>query len=128
MARGIRTIEQRVSAGNDFNGALPTTPIVLGDGMEAFGEDSVGGLFDPGLDSSFFVPTIELLMGGQTAWTIHKRDRDGVEILLFKGKWEDTFITTARDTFIMTARQKLVVRTTGATGALLCRLSLQDSV
>ena len=128
MALGIRTLEQRVISGNDFNGKVPTTELVLADSLESYPEDTQGGLFDLGLIEPVFVRSIELKMGGQSLWTINKRDRNGSEVLVFCGDDETDFVTTVRDAFILTAKQLLVVRTTGATAALLCRVSIQASV
>ena len=128
MALGIRTQEQRIAAGSDFDGTSPVGEVVHADSLEAFPEGTVGGLFDFGLSEPVFVRSVEIKLGGQSEFTVHKRDLTGDEILIICGSDETDFITTAADAFIMTAKQKLVVRTTGATGALICRVSIQSAV
>jgi hypothetical protein len=128
LGLGIRTVEQRIAAGSDFDGALPTTELGRGDSLEFYPEDTVGGLFALGLKDPVFVRSVELKLGGQSAWTVHKMDREGKELLILCGSDDTDFLTTLQDSFIMTAKQKLVVRTTGATGALICRVHLQSPV
>lgn len=128
MGLGLRTVEQRISAGNDFDGTLPTGIVLRKFSLEAYPVEAAGGLFDLGLKDPVFVRTVELKLGGQTAWTVHKRDLAGDEILILCGTNETDFITTQCESFILTAKQSLVVRTTGATAALLCRVSVQSPV
>ena len=131
MALGIRTFEQRISAGSDFDGTTPAGDIVRGDNIEAWPESSAGGLFDFDpfdCNQPLFVRSVELKLGGQSVWTVHKKDKDGDELLILCGSDETDFVTTQADSFIITAKQSLVVRTTGATGKLLCRVHLQAAV
>lgn len=129
MGLGLTTIEQRVLAGSDFDGTLPGTTATRGDSfVAAYPADTKGGLFDFALDAPVFVRAVELMLSGQSAWTVHKRDRDGTEMLVICGTSETSFVTTERDSFVLMAKQKLVVRTTGATGALTCRISVQSPV
>ena len=121
-------MEQRIAAGNDFDGGLPTTQLERGDSLEAYPIDTVGGLFDLGLQDPVFVRSVEIKLGGQSAWTVHKKDLAGKELLILCGSDETDFMTTLQDSFIMTAKQTLVVRTTGATGELLCRVHVQAPV
>jgi len=121
-------MEQRMAAGSDFDGLLPTTEVVFGDSLEAFPEDIQGGEIDLGLQDPVFVRSVELVLGGQSAWTVHKRDKDGKELLILCGTDETDFLTTEQDSFIMTAKQKLIVRTTGASGSMLCRVHVQSPV
>ena len=121
-------MEQRIAAGNDFDGTLPSTDVIRGDSLEAYPEDVQGGLIDLDLVDPVFVRSVELKLGGQSVWTVHKRDKDGDELLLLCGTDETDFLTTLQDSFILTAKQKLVVRTTGATGALICRVHVQAPV
>lgn len=128
MALGIRTIEQRMVAGSDFNGELPSTKVVPADSLEAFPEDTIGGLFDFQLREPVFVRSVELKLGGQSSWTVHKRDKEGDELLILCGTDETDFLTTQADSWILTAKQKLVVRTTGASTKMICRVSVQAAV
>lgn len=115
-------------AGSDFDGTLPTTEVVLGDGLEAFPPDTKGGLFDFELTAPVFVRSVELKLDGQTAWTVHKRDKENDELLILCGTTETDFLTTVSDSFVMTPKQKLVVRTTGASAAIIARVTVQYPV
>lgn len=128
MALGLRTMEQRMAAGSDFDGQLPTTELVLGDGLEAYPEDVQGGLFDLGLKAPVFVRSVELKLDGQTAWTVHKRDREGDELLILCGTTETDFLTTVQDSFVLTNKQILVVRTVGASSPIIARVTVQSPV
>jgi hypothetical protein len=121
-------MEQRITAGSDFDGSLPTTELVREDGLEAYPEDSQGGLFDMELRAPVFVRSVELKLDGQTAWTVHKRDREGDELLILCGTDETDFLTTYGDSFVLTNKQKLVVRTTGASAAMIARVTVQSPV
>jgi hypothetical protein len=131
MGLGIRTFEQHVTAGSDFDGTTPDGDIVRANNLESWPEDVKGGLFDfdpYDCDQPLWVRSVELKLGGQSAWTVHKKDADGCELLILCGSDDTDFITTLADSFIITAKQCLIVRTTGATGKLLCRIHLQSPV
>jgi len=121
-------MEQRMIAGSDFDGMLPTTTKELGDGIEAYAPDTQGGLFDFELAAPVFVRSVELKLDGQSAWTVHKRDKEGDELLILCGTDETDFLTTASDAFVLTNKQLLVVRTTGASAAILARVTIQSAV
>jgi hypothetical protein len=128
MGLGLRTVEQRITAGGAFDGTVPPGTIVRKDSIEAYPPAATGGLFDLDLKEPVFVRTVELKLGGQSLWTVHKRDTFGDEILIICGTNETDFVSTQCESFVMTAKQKLVVRTTGATAALICRVSVQTPV
>jgi len=128
MGLGIRTMEQRVSAGGNFDGSIPAGSIVRKDSLEAYPAGPAGGLFDLGLKEPVYVRSVELKLGGQSIWTVHKRDKEGDEILVICGTNETDFVSTQCESFILTAKQMLVVRTTGATAELICRVSVQTPV
>lgn len=129
MGLGLRTMEQRINAGNDFDGTVPTTTLARADGIEFFPPDDTGGLFDFELEAPVMVRSVELVLDGNTTiWTVHKRDRDGDELLYLCGTDETDFITTVSDSIVLTDKQLLVVRCTGATGALIARVTIQAPV
>jgi len=125
MAYGILTMEQRISAGGNFNGTLPPGTSVRSDGIEAFPVAATGGLFDFKLCSPYIIRSFELKLGGQTDWVIVKKDLQGTELILCCGTDETDFVTTEGESMIITDRQLLLVRTSGATSALMARVSLQ---
>lgn len=128
MGLGLRTMEQRVTAGGQFDGTAPVGAITRKNSIEYFPPGPTGGLFDLELKEPVFVRSVELKLGGQSLWTVHKRDFQGDEILVICGTNETDFISTQCESFILTAKQVLVVRTTGATAALICRVSVQTPV
>lgn len=128
MGLGLRTMEQRITAGGNFDATLPAGVVVRGSSIEAFPASSAGGRFDFELTEPVFVRTLELKLGGQASWTVHKLDKDGDELLVACGTNESDFITTDRDSFVLTARQSLLVRTVGASLAMMCRISIQSPV
>jgi hypothetical protein len=93
---GIRTMEQVILAGNNFDGTVPD-----GDKRRAFGIEAWyppgthGGVFDFDLDEPHWIVTLELVLGGQSSWTVHKRDVNGRELLLAAGTTEHDFVTFA---------------------------------
>jgi len=131
MGLGIRTFQQTVAAGNDFDGTIPAGSLTRANNIEEWPPGPAGGLFDfdpYDCDQPLWVRSIELKLGGQTAWTVHKRDKDGDELLILCGTDETDFLTTLADSFIITAKQSLVVRTAGASAKLICRVHLQSPV
>lgn len=120
----IRTIEQRISAGNQFDGTAPSGDAVLGTDLEQYPEEAAGGLFDFGLDNPAEIHHIELKLGGQTSWSLSKRDKDGVDVILWAGTTETAFVTLAEDRMPILEDQKLVLVTTGATAAMKARISI----
>ena len=134
MGLGLRTLEQKLTAGNDWTGVTPTTDIVRLDNIEYYLEDIQGGLFDPIPSDALYrqppvmVRSVELKLGGQSIWTVHKRDRDGDELLIMCGTTETDFLSTEMDSFPMTVGQFLVIRSTGATAKLIARVTVQATV
>jgi hypothetical protein len=128
MGLGLRTMEQRITAGGGFDGSQPPGTLTRKDSIEAYPAAPTGGLFDLELKEPVFVRSVELKLGGQSSWTVHKRDTQGTEILVICGTNETDFVSTSCESFILTAKQKLVVRTVGATADLLCRVSVQTPV
>lgn len=123
---GITTQEQQINAGNNFNGTVPPGEITRADGIESFPPAITGGRFNfECLTRPHVVRSVELHLGGQTVWTVHKRDLQGKELLVLCGTDETDFITTEGDSFIMTTGQCLLVRTTGATAILFARVSVE---
>ncbi len=130
MANGLRIIEQKLLAANDWTGVVPVDAIIRGDHLEAYPIGAVGGLFtpDPELTEPLMVRSVELKLGGQTSWTVHKRDRDGDELLFLCGTDETDFVTTVGESVVLSKKQSLVIRSTGATVKLIARITLQSTV
>lgn len=123
---GITAIEQRVLAGSNFDGTMPAGQHLYRHDIQIWRDpQTAGGLFDFKITEPYIVRSIELKLGGQTSWTVHKTDTHGTELLICCGTDETDFLTTEGESFIISEKQTLIVRTTGATAALLARISIQ---
>lgn len=120
----VAIIQQRITAGNDFNGAAPTTDPESSQDIKRYPTDTVGGLFDFGITGPHWIANIEILFGGQTSWTIHKKDTDGDEILLWQGTDEANFVTCCCDKMQIYEGEQILLRTTGASTAMKARIAL----
>jgi hypothetical protein len=120
----VAIIQQRISAGNNFDGTLPSTTPVSTKDIKRFPVDAAGGLFDFAITSPHWISAIEFIGGGQTSWTIHKKDSDGDEVLLWQGTDEANFVTCACDKMQIYEEEKLLLRTVGASTAMKCRIAL----
>jgi len=118
-------MEQVIVSGNDFDGTVPVGQLSRQDGIEVYPPGTSGGVFDFGLTAPVSVRAVELQLGGQSAWTVHKRDVQGRELLVMCGTTEASFISTEGDSFVLTDNQSLVIRTTGASSEMLARVSVQ---
>lgn len=125
---GIRTIEQRITAGGNFDGTLPPGDVERTVGIEKFPPASAGGLFDFGIAEPHVVYGIELKLSGQSSWTIHKRDVEGDELLLMCGLDEESFLATSHDSFVISDQEKLILRTVGASGEMIARVHIRTVV
>lgn len=119
----IFIIQQKISAGNNFDGTLPTTTPTYEQDIMRFPVHTAGGLFEFDRTGPHEIRSIELILGGQSAWSISKEDSEGDEIVILSGTTEVSIITTVDRTVIYEA-EKILVRTTGATGALKCRIAI----
>ncbi|RKZ09773.1 hypothetical protein DRQ25_05140 [Candidatus Fermentibacteria bacterium] len=124
MGRKTKTIQQKIIATNDFDGTAPLVDAVKSDDIYKHAAETAGGLFDFGTVGDQEIVSIELKLAGQSAWTIHKKDAEGIELLLWVGTTETDFVTLAEDRTFLTEDQTLLLRTTGATGALTARITV----
>ena len=122
----ISTIEQGITAGSDFDGTLPLGTPVRANDLIRYVAEAAGGLFDPGIVDPSEIYHIEIKLGGQTSWTLHKKDANGVEILLWAGTTEANFATVDSDRMPILEKQTLLLRTTGATGDMKARVSTRS--
>lgn len=123
---GVAIIQQEITAGNDFDGTLPSTdPTQESDYQKKFPEDTAGGLFDFELDNPAEIFSIELQLGGQSSWQIVKRDIDGDDTVIWSGSTETSFITLASDRILITEGELLLLTTTGATAQLKAKIAVE---
>lgn len=122
---GVFIIQQQISAGNDFDGTLPAGVPAYDKDIKRFPSGTAGGLFDFEITGPHEIFSIELILGGQSAWSISKEDSDGDEIVLWAGTSEASFVTLLEDRIQITEEETLLVRTTGASAALKCRIAVK---
>lgn len=121
---GVRTIEQKITATNQFNGAAPVGAAVLGNDMESFPAGAVGGLFDFANTGPIQVEQISIKLGGQTSWTLNLVDVDAVEVLVLSGTTEASVFDSTTKPYLLQG-QKLKLDTVGATTAMRARMSVR---
>jgi len=122
---GVAIIQQRISATDDFDGTLPPGTPVQDKDIKRFPVAATGGLFDFEITGPHVIRSVELKLGGQSVWSISKLDSDGDEIVYWSGTTETSFVTISEDFMLLYEDEKLLVRTTGATAALKCRIAIQ---
>ena len=122
---GVRTIQQAITAGNDFDGSAPAGSVVRGSDIEAYPAAATGGLFDFGNANPLEVFQISIRLGGQTTWTLSVVDIDAVETVAWSGTTEASFVTLAGDRFLLLEGQTLKLVTSGASTAMRARISAQ---
>ena len=119
-------IQQTISAAANFDGTLPPgTPAHSAD-IKRFPVAATGGLFDFGITGPHVIRAVEIHLGGQSAWSVSKKDSEGAEIILWSGTTETEFVKSGQGgNHLMYENETLLVRTTGATGELKCRVALE---
>lgn len=122
----MRTIQQAISAGNDFDGAAPGGALTTSpEGIESYAESDAGGLFEFGNQYPVEVVQIQIILGGQLTWSISVVDDDDDEIVLWSGTTEADFHTTAADRIVLLPGQALKLVTSTASAAMKARVSVE---
>jgi hypothetical protein len=130
---GLRTIEQRITATEDFTGVAPTGVFSQANGMEryaaldALAANAVGGLFDFAHDHAIELKQVFVKLGGQTDWTLYLVDSDAVETPLATGTVETYYQNRTLD-LIMMPGDKLKLVTTAATDILVARMTIATRI
>jgi len=119
----LRTIEQKITAASQFNGAPPVGPAVNEYDMERYPTGVVGGLFDFANANPLELKQIFVKFGGQSSWSLSLVDVDAVETVLLSGTTE-TFLANLTLGLILLQGQKLKFVTTGATTAMVARITV----
>lgn len=117
-------IQQSISAAGNFDGTLPPGTSAPSKDIIRFPPAATGGLFQFSLTRPHRLVAVELKLANQTSWTIHKRDSDGDEILLWSGTTEQQFVILTQDKVLVLEDELIVVRTVAATTAMKCRVAL----
>jgi len=132
-AMGLRTIEQRITATQDFTGVAPTGVRTNANGMERYSNldaeaaNAVGGLFNFEQVHAIELKQVFIKLGGQSAWSLKLVDADGVETTLDSGTNETIYHNRTLD-LIMMPGDKLKIETTDATGALTARITIATKI
>ena len=121
----IRTIEQKIAALSQFTGAAPAGALTRALDMERYAV-GVGGKFDFANTGPIQLKQIFIKLGGQSAWTLKLVDADAVETTILSGTTETFVANTTLNPYILQS-QYLKLETTGATTAMVARLSVDTS-
>jgi hypothetical protein len=122
---GVAIIQQKISAGGNFDGTLPPGTPVLDKDINRFPVAATGGLFEFNITGPHVIRSVELHLANQTVWSIAKKDSDGDEIVLWSGTVETSFVTISEDFMLLYEEEQLLLRTTGATTAMKCRIAIE---
>lgn len=131
-------IVQLIKAGSQFtgempaDGATPLTPTVTtGTWSFAYAAGTKGGLFDPtsthytfDKDEPLAVVGIQILFGGQSAWSLSIVNAAGDAAVGLSGTTETSLVHGFTDRWILTYGQKLKLTTTGASSAMSASIEL----
>jgi hypothetical protein len=124
------TVEQRITASNQFDGAAPTT-VAVDDpdtGVRVYSTDTVGGRFDS-LLSSHWLSEVQRIAGdfGNAATVdIAIVNGAGDEVLIYSATAGGTVLIT--DLFRLAPDEFIRIVTTGATGAMVARVTVRPAV
>lgn len=119
-----RTIQHRISAGQQFTGTAAAGALSRTHGIEDYAAAAAGGLFDFGHSVATPVRYIAIKFGGQSAWTLKLVDADGVVLgTVLSGTNETTKYAQLTDLVLMPG-DKLKLETTGATTAMQARVTV----
>lgn len=112
----MRIFEQTISSGNNADGTDPgTTPAIAGDVEKRWPVATHGGLFDFTNRGTVQLCMIQILMGGQTTWTLNLVDDENVSIVLWSGTTDTAFVALEADKVRIHRGMKLAFITTGVT-------------
>ena len=111
---GVLVFEQSVSSGNNFDGTAPsTTPVPGSDIVKKWPIDDAGGLFDFEITAPHWIASIQLVLGGQTTWTLSILDEDGAEVVVWAGTTEASFVALESDRALILEGQSIKLVSTG---------------
>jgi hypothetical protein len=126
VADQFATVQQEISAGNDWDGTVPATTPVIADGIKAYPAHTAGGLFEFGLGEGFFLWRVERIVvdfNGVANKGVYIRKSGVPDIPV----WESTLAIEAKllftDKVQLAADEQLVVVSTGAANAMYARVT-----
>ena len=118
-------IEQRITAGNDWDGSAPSTEAdFTTKGVKVFPEDAQGGLFEWDFTSFFLmeIQQINVDFNGVGTKSIVIRRASGPDVLIFSSTdpLETNILIT--DKFQLASDENIVILSTGAANAMYARV------
>jgi hypothetical protein len=125
-AMALRTIEQKITATNQFDGAAPAGAVTRAYDMERYPTGTVGGLFDFANAGPVQVKQIFIKLGGQSSWTLEMVDADAVATVVLSGTTE-TFVANMTLNLFLLQGQKLKLVTVAATTAMVARVTVDTT-
>lgn len=119
-------IEQRISAGGDWDGTVPTTTpdFATTKGVKIFPEDAAGGLFVFDFTSFFLIEVqqIHVDFAGVAAKSIVIRGLSGPDIQIFSSTDPAESIILITDKFQLALDENIVILSAGAAAAMYARV------
>lgn len=118
-------IEQRISAGNDWDGSAPSTvPSYATKGVKAFPEDDGGGLFEWEFSSFFLmeIQQINVSFGDAAEKSISIRRPSGPDVAIFSSSDPAEAIILITDKYQLASDEHIVIVSSGATEAMYARI------
>ena len=126
MADHFVTIQQEITAGNDWNGTEPSTTYAIADGIKAYPTDTVGGLFDFSYADGFFLWEIERIVAdfnGVAVKGIYIRKTGYPDIPIWESVSGSEQKLLFTDKVQLAADETIVITSTGAATAMYARVT-----
>lgn len=131
MAEHYVTIQQEITATNDWDGTEPTTTPAIADGIKAYPTDTQGGLFDFGYAPGFFLWETQRILvdfNGVAIKGIYIRKTGVPDIPI----WESTLAAERKvlitDKIQLAADEQLVITSSSATNAMYGRVTARPAL
>lgn len=119
-----RTIQQSIPAASQFTGVAPAGALTVVNGIETYASNVLGGLFNFAQTKPTPVKYAGIKLGGQSSWTLKLLDGDdNVLGTVLSGTNEATKYSELTGLILMKG-DKLKLETTGATTAMIARLTV----
>lgn len=118
-------IEQRISAGNDWDGTPPSTePSFATKGVKAFPEDDHGGLFEWDFTSFFLmeIQQINIDFAGVGSKSVVIRRASGPDVVLFSSTDPLEVHILITDKFQLAFDERIAILSTGALAPMYARV------